>query len=282
MSNNYSLINEFDMVEKTMSDHSSQTYKTIHRQTKKIFSIKIYPQKIFQSYENEIDYTREKAILFNISKKNNQNIPKLFSVLEDTSYRYLLFEYIPGRNLKDYIESQNQPLNEKLIIHILKEMLKISYFLHNDCFIMHRNVKPSNIIMDENNNNNIKLIGFHLSAYLKNSNHVLVSGKSPKGAKDYVAPEILFGNPDTLDYDYKCDIFSLGYTIYYLMNKELPTQTKFVNSKVVRIDNTLKNSNYSPWLIKLVGTLYDTDPKKRPTALEALKILENNLNNQNC
>ncbi len=65
------------------------------------------------------------------------------------------------------------------------------------------------------------------------------------------------------------------------MNKELPTQTKFVNSKVVRIDNTLKNSNYSSWFIKLVGSLYDTDPKKRPTAPEALKILENNLNNQN-
>jgi len=149
MSNNYSLINEFDMVEKTMSDHSSQTYKTIHKQTKKIFSLKIYPQKIFQSYESEIDYTREKAILFNISKKNNPNIPKLFKVFEDTSYRYLLFEYIPGRNLKDYIESQNQPLNEKLIIHILKEMLKILSFLHNECFVMHRNVKPSNIIMDE-------------------------------------------------------------------------------------------------------------------------------------
>ena len=51
---------------------------------------------------------------------------------------------------------------------------------------------------------------------------------------------------------------------------------------MVRIDNTLKNSNYSPWLIKLVESLYDTDPKKRPTASEALKILENNLNNQNC
>ena len=280
MSNQVGIINEFDLVEKTMVDHSSQTYKSINKSTKKIYSIKIYSQKIFQSFESEIDYTREKSILFDISKRNNTNIPKLYNTFEDNSNRYLLFEHIQGQNLKDYIEAQKQPLNENIVIHILKEMLKTLIFLHDECYIMHRNVKPSNIIIDEKNN--IKLIGFHFSAYLKNNNHVLVSGKSPRGARDYVAPEILFGNPQTLDYDYKCDIFSLGYSIYYLMNKELPTQTKIVNSKMVRIDNPLKNNNYSPWLVKLVESLYDTDPKKRPTASEALKILENNLNNQNC
>ena len=279
MSNQVGIINEFDLVEKTMVDHSSQTYKSIHKSTKKIYSIKIYSQKIFQSFESEIDYTREKSILFDISKRNNTNIPKLYNTFEDNSNRYLLFEHIQGQNLKDYIEAQKQPLNENILIHILKEMLKTLIFLHDECYIMHRNVKPSNIIIDEKNN--IKLIGFHFSAYLKNNNHVLVSGKSPRGARDYVAPEILFGNPQTLDYDYKCDIFSLGYSIYYLMNKELPTQTKIVNSKMVRIDNPLKNNNYSPWLVKLVESLYSTDAKKRPTASEALKILENNLNNKN-
>ena len=279
MSNQVGLINEFDLVEKTMVDHSSQTYKSINKSTKKIYSIKIYSQKIFQSFESEIDYTREKSILFDISKRNNTNIPKLYNTFEDNSNRYLLFEHIQGQNLKDYIEAQKQPLNENIVIHILKEMLKTLIFLHDECYIMHRNVKPSNIIIDEKNN--IKLIGFHFSAYLKNNNHVLVSGKSPRGARDYVAPEILFGNPQTLDYDYKCDIFSLGYSIYYLMNKELPTQTKIVNSKMVRIDNPLKNNNYSPWLVKLVESLYSTDAKKRPTASEALKILENNLNNKN-
>ena len=279
MSNQVGIINELDLVEKTMVDHSSQTYKSIHKSTKKIYSIKIYSQKIFQSFESEIDYTREKSILFDISKRNNTNIPKLYNTFEDNSNRYLLFEHIQGQNLKDYIEAQKQPLNENIVIHILKEMLKTLIFLHDECYIMHRNVKPSNIIIDEKNN--IKLIGFHFSAYLKNNNHVLVSGKSPRGARDYVAPEILFGNPQTLDYDYKCDIFSLGYSIYYLMNKELPTQTKIVNSKMVRIDNPLKNNNYSPWLVKLVESLYSTDAKKRPTASEALKILENNLNNKN-
>ena len=64
------------------------------------------------------------------------------------------------------------------------------------------------------------------------------------------------------------------------MNKELPTQTKIVSSKIIRIDNPIKNNNYSPWLIKFIQTLYSNDIKQRPTASEALKYLENNLNNQ--
>ena len=64
------------------------------------------------------------------------------------------------------------------------------------------------------------------------------------------------------------------------MNKELPTQTKIMNGKVVRTDNQLKNNNYSPWLIQFVQSLYSNDVNKRPTASNALKILENNLNNK--
>lgn len=278
MSTSFSLVNEFEFVEKMMADHSGEIFKSKHKTTNTFFSIRRYSKSIFDSMEAEINYLREKEILFDITKKNNKNIPKIFNTFEDNSYRYFLLDYLQGKNLKQLIEEQKENTAENIIIHILKEMLKILSFLHDECHILHRNIKPSNIIIDENNN--IKLIGFHLSAYLQNQKRILVCGNSPKGAKDYVAPEILFGDSLTLNYDYKCDIFSLGYTIYYLMNKELPTKTKIINSKVVRTDIPIKNNNYSPWLIKFVQTLYSNDIKKRPTAEEALKILENNLNNQ--
>ena len=279
MSATFSLINEFEILEKMIVDHTGEIFKCKHKGTNTFFSLRRYSQSIFNSMEIEIDYLREKTILFDIAKKNNKNIPKIYNSFEDNSYRYFLMEYFQGKTLKQLVEGQkDNNVSEKIIINILKEMLKILSFLHDECFTLHRNIKPSSIIIDENNN--IKLIGFHLSAYLKNQKRILVCGKSAKGAKDYVAPEILFGNSQTLDYDYRCDIFSLGYTIYYLMNKELPTKTQIINSKVVRTENPIKNTNYSPWLIKFVQTLYSNDPKQRPTASQALQILENNLNNQ--
>ena len=278
MSTNFSLSNEFEFEKKMFVDHTGEIFKCKHKPSNTIYSVRRYSENVFTSFEAEIDFIREKAILFDITKRNYKNIPKLYYCFEDNSYRYLLMEYFEGKTLKELVEGKNENIEENLIIHILKETLKILSFLHDECFVIHRNIKPSNIIIDKNNN--IKLIGFHLAAYLKNAKRVLVTGKSPKGSKDYAAPEILFWNSDTLDYDNRCDIFSLGYSIYYLMNKELPTQTKIMNGKVVRTDNQLKNNNYSPWLIQFVQSLYSNDVNKRPTASDALKILENNLNNK--
>ena len=99
-----------------------------------------------------------------------------------------------------------------------------------------------------------------------------------KGQIKYCAPEILFGIQID-NYDYKIDVFSLGYTIYYLMNKELPTATKVMNSYFVRDNKPIKKSNYNSWLVQFVDLLHTYDKTKRPTASEALKLLEKNINN---
>jgi len=83
-------------------------------------------------------------------------------------------------------------------------------FLHDTCHIIHRDITPDNIIIETDNN--IKLLGFGLSAYLENPNPKLVSSKSFKGARKYVPPEIIF-SPQPLHYDYKIDVFSLGFRL---------------------------------------------------------------------
>ena len=279
MSGNISLINDFELLEKIISSHFSETFKCKHKQSNKIYSIKRYSQEQLSKTDSDIGFQREKSVLFDITRKSYPNVLKLYNSFEDTLYRYLLFEYCEGQNLENYISAQKDNIEEKTIIHILKELLKTLSFLHEECFVMHRNIKPNNIIIDKNNN--IKLIGFHLSAYLKNKNRHLVSNNSFKGHIKYVPPEILHGNNNVGTYDAKCDIFSLGYTIYYLMNKDLPSETKIGKGFYSRENKPLKNNNYSPWLIQFVQLLYSDDKTKRPTASQALKLLEDNLNKQN-
>ena len=162
MLSDISLINEFEFSGKMTEDHCSETIKSKHKSSNLIYAIKRCPQESFISSEREIDFQREKAILFDISKKNYPTIPKLYNSFEDASYRYLLMDYYEGINLENYLLSQTGNIEDNIIIHILKEMLKTLSFLHNDCHIMHRNIKPNTIIIDKNNN--IKLIGFHYAA----------------------------------------------------------------------------------------------------------------------
>ena len=118
---------------------------------------------------------------------------------------------------------------------------------------------------------------------LYNLKIILVSRKSFKGARKYVPPEIIL-SPQPLHYDYKIDVFSLGFTIYSLMNPSeegkinLPQETKGSFPNVERIDNNLVNNFYDAWLIDFVKLLYENNYEKRPTAANALEQLKKNPN----
>ena len=104
---------------------------------------------------------------------------------------------------------------QPLVINITNQLLEIISFLHDTCHIIHRDIKPDNIIMDKNNS--IKLLDFGISAYLSYPDKRLVSNRSLNGERRYAFPEIIL-YPQPLNFDYKVDIFSLGFTIYSLMN----------------------------------------------------------------
>ena len=136
-------------------------------------------------------------------------------------------------------------------------------------------------------NNKIKLLDFGISVYLENSNKYLVSNKSFKGRKNYVAPEILL-LPPPISYDYKIDIFSLGFTMFSVMNPSnnseepnLPKKTEKVQGMFQRRYQYKKNEFYAPWLIDFVESLYDDDQNRRPNAIDALKLLQQFLTNPN-
>ena len=145
---------------------------------------------------------------------------------------------------------------------------------------MHRDIKPDNILIDANNN--IKITDFGISALYKQGYDFLSSGNTRVRRPDYVCPEIIKGQ----HYDYKCDIFSLGYTMYYIMNFELPAKTFFneEDQQVKRIPNQKYNKNYNIKLVELINKMYRDNPSERPDTSQALKeleLIEENINNNN-
>ena len=99
------------------------------------------------------------------------------------------------------------------------------------------------------------------------------------GDINYVAPEILYC--ETHIWDFKADIYCLGYTIFELMNFEKPTIMK--NNNKIRINSQIFNNKniYDNDLIELVEKMYKYYIKDRPTAEEALNTLnkiEKNIN----
>ena len=247
-----------------------------------IYAVKIV-EKPKEKYD-EIKLKREKYIMESLS---HSNIVNLYVTFEEGNYIYFVSEFIQGVNLEQYIrifinKNPNKHIEQNRIIYIFKQILIGLKYLHEKG-ILHRDIKPDNILIDINNN--IKITDFGISALYKNGYGIFQYNNSVIGRPDYICPEMIQNIP----YDYKCDIFSLGYTIYFMMYFKLPSKSNVYKDnitnekKINRIDlSEIKETFYDNRLINLVKTMYSNNPDDRPDTSQILNELgkmESEINN---
>ena len=105
------------------------------------------------------------------------------------------------------------------------------------------------------------------------SPYLITSGHTKIGHKDYAAPELTKGQP----INDRCDIYSIGLTIFYLMSFKLPYNSYIdkINNNIIRISNgNTLNIFYSIELRNLVMKMINENPDKRPSAREVLEELK--------
>ena len=177
---------------------------------------------------------------------------------------------------KKIINDNFIPLDEKIVIKFFEQLLDATIYLHERS-IIHRDIKPDNILLDENDN--IKISDFGISALVRDQNLLnfgkdidLFSGCTKKGRLDFVCPEII----ESVQYDYQADIFSLGLTMLYLMSFRKPIlifedENGKANKREILLDYIPKY--YNEYLRNLVLRMIDNNNDIRPNAKEALQEL---------
>ncbi len=133
---------------------------------------------------------------------------------------YIAMEYIDGQSLKNLLSSQQYfPIDLSQKINILKQTASGLGAIHEQN-ILHRDVKPANILLDKNLN--VKLTDFGI-ARLPDSN--LTRSCILVGSPAYFSPEVL----QSPKIDHRSDIFSLGVLAFELfLNKRPIYQTSLV------------------------------------------------------
>lgn len=140
------------------------------------------------------------------------NIVDIFDVGEDGEIYYLVMEYIEGQTLKEYIVS-NGPLSAEEAVPIMRQLVSaISNAHYND--IVHRDIKPQNILMDHDGN--VKITDFGIAMALSATAYTKTN--SVLGTVHYLSPEQARGGMATK----KSDIYSLGIVFYELLAGKLP------------------------------------------------------------
>ena len=141
----------------------------------------------------------------------------MHQVYETETTIYLILELCSGGNLAQRLRNSNG-FDEDQIHPILLGLLKGIKYLHEQK-IIHRDLKIDNILFKQDLNvnaeENVKIVDFGLSTHLA-QNSRLDRLFVRCGTPGYIAPEVL--TADSIDYDEKCDVFSLGIILHIMYN----------------------------------------------------------------
>ena len=257
---------------------------------------KFNPKDILRETENMISLDHDNIVKFYGYFTDKENINKYKEIYEgtqnitnemgDKDVICLVLEYVENGTLESYYKKHLEnnkknslfvPIDENFIIKIFKQMLNALVYLGSKS-IMHRDIKPDNILLDKNYN--VKISDFGISALFYDQNpenakkHKEMFSKFTRvGRQDFVSPEIEAGN----SYDFRVDSYGLGLTILCLMSYEYPIHLlrDQITNKVIRdIDFNKIHNIYNIYLKQLVFRMTANDIDLRPFANEASEQLE--------
>ena len=149
-----------------------------------------------------------------IAKLNHENIVKLFDVGTKPMY-YFTMEYVAGKTLAQMVVN-NEDVDFLKLGKIMHKIAIALYHAHVKG-IIHGDIKPQNIVIDENDEP--KIMDFGLAKNRRDATH---DHTSLEGTPAYLSPEQL----QHKEIDKRSDIYSLGVTLYYCLTKQLPFAEK--------------------------------------------------------
>ena len=146
------------------------------------------------------------------SSLRHPNIVEMYDVGEDNGKYFIVMEYVNGRTLKSLIKKRGA-LNLNEAIDIMLQLTSAISCAH-DSYIIHRDIKPQNVLILEDGR--VKITDFGIAMAL-NSNE-LTQTNSVMGSVHYLPPEQASGSGSTI----KSDIYSLGILMYELLTGKVP------------------------------------------------------------
>ena len=209
----------------------------------------------------ESDKTRLEREIRIMKIMYHNNIVHLYNVIENSKELYLIMEYIPGKELFDYIINKKH-LDEIESCKFYQQILSGIEYL-GKTKVAHRDLKPENLLLDSKKN--IKIVDFGLSnTYFQDE---LLS--TACGSPCYAAPEMLSGKKYN---GINIDIWSSGIVLYAMLCGYLPFEDND-NPKLYKkiIKGVFETPEFlSPLAVDLLHRILNVDPEKRYT-IEQIK-----------
>lgn len=218
-------------------------------------ALKILPEDFAQKPDALARFTRE---ALSAAQLNHHNIVQVFDVGSDQGYHFIAMEFVRGETLADIIRRDGRFLVDDAASYALQTARGLHYAHQRQ--IIHRDIKPDNLMLNENGV--IKIADMGLAKMLGKKEE-MPSGKTLKEELQKADPNLTLahrglGTPaymppeqarDARKVDAKADQYSLGCTLYYLCAGKAPYSgttafemiTKHMREAMTPLDTHVRN-----------------------------------------
>ncbi|GLJ08096.1 hypothetical protein SUGI_0081260 [Cryptomeria japonica] len=247
-----------------------------------LVAVKVFDQDPPNSYRN---FYKECRIL---RKIRHRNLVKVLSCCSTPGFRALVLQFMSKGSLEQQLH-QDCRLSLEMRLNIALDVAHALAYLHHDCSppVVHCDLKPSNVLMDENMTAHVA--DFGIACLMTSTDSANSSTSRLKGTVGYLAPEYGLGAQVTT----KSDVYSFGVVILEMVTRRRPTDDMFTGNRTLpswvraafpkALDKVLdrevqgESKEQDSWLTSLIGlglqcTRYS--PGERPTMREVEGILE--------
>ena len=255
-------LSDFTIQRELGKGHFGSVSLVVSNKTKKLYAMKQIKSSMYKNQKQILEVEREIKLLENLS---HPHVITYFTSFKENNDFYIVTEYINNGSLLDLMKKniqQKKHIEEKTIWILLIQSLGGLLYLHKKKKIVHRDIKPDNLLLDMNGN--LKISDFGLSAIISDEadENVKCHG-TIAGAIQFMAPELALG----MKYDFKSDLYMLGLTFFMLMTNRLPEKKIDMGIIImpVKYNDAKIPDYYSENLQNIIKKLLIDNPQERPS-----------------
>jgi len=208
-----------------------------------------------------------------VARLSHPNVVQVYDFGSEGDLAYIVMEFVEGKELKDYFDG-GERFDLKTIFRIMTELLDALHLAH-EAGIIHRDVKPANVMIDARRH--AKLTDFGVARFTEPDGDQAEATRAGTivGTPSYMSPEQIQGQP----LDRRSDIFSAGIIFYQLLTWRKPfLGTQWELAKRIIEDAPVPASSLveiPPEFDRVVSRAMAKSPEHRyPTALKFAEALQ--------
>lgn len=270
MSERNVLAGRYELIEKIGDGGMAIVYKAKDRLLKRFIAVKILKPEFVQDIKFVENFRKESHAAASLS---HPNIVSIYDVGQEGNINYIVMELVSGKTLNELIKEE-APMDYRKAADITKQVASGLSAAHKKG-IVHRDVKPHNILMTEDGI--AKITDFGIAKAVTNTT-IVDSGKdNVMGSVHYFSPEQAKG----ANVDEKSDIYSLGIVLYEMLTGKVPFDgDNPVTIALMQINEPVTppsvfNHNVPPGLERIVMKAVEKQPKDRfASADEMIEALD--------